>query len=462
MRIVKHQRNRLVTALGLLLVMFVTQSSAQDTNWKSLFNGTDLSGWTANDFAGAGEVRVEDGKIIIGTGVALTGIKKKEAPYKSNYEVLIEAMRVDGGDFFCGLTFPVKDSHATLIVGGWGGSLVGFSSVDSMDASENEFTQYMRFDEKKWYSIRLRVTDSRIQAWIDGERMIDAGIEGRKISMRAGEIEDSVPFGIATFQTTAAIRAIKIRQTPERIPRVAMIAGKKSHGPGEHEYKKGIDLLAARLAQEREFIDVAVYYDGWPTDDERLKQADTIVLYTDGADHNERDHPLLLGGRVKYLDSLLDKGAGLACLHYSLFVPKEKAGDKFLEWIGGYFDYESGDAANKWYSKIETREFKVSLANPEHPISRGVEPFTIREEFYSKMRFPDRKEGLNPIATLDPEKKDLEQVVGWAYERADKGRGFGYTGGHFLKNLEDPNVQRLLLNAILWTAKADPEKPPKK
>ena len=440
-----------------LSALIICQLRAQDPQWqwKPLFNGKDLTGWRTNDFAGSGEVKVEDGKIIIGTGVALTGLKRTNDLLKSNYEVQIEAMKMEGGDFFCGFTFPVKDSHATLIVGGWGGSLVGLSSIDGMDASENEFTQYMRFDDKKWYRIRLRVTDSKIQAWIDDERMIDADITDRKISMRAGEIEDSAPFGLATYQTTAAIREIKIRPTPARIPRIAMIAGKKSHGPGEHEYKKALESLARQLQKENEFIDVRVHFDGWPTDDEMLKGADTMVFYTDGSDRKEQDHPLLGGGRLKFVGKILDKGAGLVCLHYSLFVPRAPAGDKFLEWIGGYFDYESGDTPNKWYSKIETRDFKIFPA-AAHPITKGVEPFTMKEEFYFKMRFTEQKEKLTPIATFDPEKKDWEKVVGWAFERPNGGRGFGYTGGHFLKNFDDPNARRLLLNAILWTAKADP------
>ena len=448
----------LVLTLGIVVAVEaaeVVKAEGAGAGWQPLFNGRDLSGWQTNNFAGGGEVKAEDGKIVIGTGVALSGIKRTNVLYKSNYEVSLEAMKIEGGDFFCGLTFPVKDSHATLIVGGWGGSLVGFSSIDGMDASENEFTQYMRFEEGKWYHIRLRVTDAKIQVWIDREKMIDAAITDRKISMRAGEIEDSVPFGLATFQTTAALRDIKIRPTPNRIPQIAMIAGKKSHGPGEHEYKKALQLLAAQLEKENDFIDVRVHLDSWPTDEETLVGSDTVVLYSDGSDRKELDHPLMMGGRLRVIGKLMERGAGLVCLHYSVFVPKDKGGSEFLEWIGGYFDYETGDAPNKWFSKIETRDFKIFPASPSHPIAKGVEPFTIQEEFYFKMRFPEDKSKLTPIATFDPEKEDWEKVVGWAIERPSGARGFGYTGGHFLKSFEDPNVQRLLLNAILWTAKAD-------
>ena len=439
----------------LSLALTATAFAQESPTWKPLFTGRDLSGWKVNDFAGAGEVKVEDGKIIIGTGVALTGLKQPQPPMKSNYEVSVDAMKIEGGDFFCGLTFPVKDSHATLIIGGWGGSLVGFSSIDSMDASESEFTQYMKFDNNKGYNIRLRVTDSKIQAWIDNERMIDADITGRRISMRAGEIEDSVPFGLATYQTTAAIKDIKIRSVPNKIPRIAMIAGKKSHGPGEHDYKKALQLLAAELNKRVDFVDVRVHFDGWPTDEETLKDVDTIVYYSDGSDRKELDHPLMYAGRLELFDKLMKRGVGLVAIHYSVFVPKDKAGGKFLNWIGGYFDYETGDTPNKWYSKIETRDYKVFPATPQHPISKGIEPFTLKEEFYFKMRFPEDKSKLTPIATFDPEKKDWEKVVGWAIERPDGGRGFGYTGGHYYVNFENPVMQKLLLNAILWTAKAE-------
>lgn len=439
----------------LLTLIAVSLLQAAAAEWKPLFNGKDLAGWEQNKFGGAGEIKVESGQIVIGSGVALSGIRRTNDLLRSNYEVEVQTMKQQGNDFFCGLTFPVKDSHASLVVGGWGGSLVGISSIDGMDASENEYTQYMRFEDNKWYNIRLRVTDRRIQAWIDNERMIDANIEGRRVSMRPGEIEDAVPFGISTYQTTAAIKEVKIRSIPTRIPKIALIAGKKSHGPGEHEYRKSLELLAKLLEKRVEFIDTKVHFDGWPTDEEQLNDADTIVLFTDGSDRDERSHPIIQEHRLRHLQKQVDRGAGLVVLHYTVFVPREKAGQRFLDWIGGFFDYETGSAANKWFSKIETRDFKIYPASPDHPICKGVKPSDLREEFYFNMRFPEPKKGLTPIITFDPERKDWEKVVGWAFERPNGGRGFGYTGGHFFKNFEDATVQQLLLNAILWTAKAE-------
>ncbi len=444
----------------LAIVSMLSLCSAMSADaWKPLFNGKDIKGWQINNFGGAGEVKVEDGKIVIGTGVALTGIKRTNDLLKINYEVEVQAMKIEGNDFFCALTFPVQDSNATLVVGGWGGSLVGVSSIDGMDASENEYTQYLKFDNNKWYTIRLRVTDKKIQAWIDKDRIIDADIAGKKISMRPGEIEDAAPFGISTYQTTAAVRDVKIRSIPAKIPRVAFIAGKKSHGPGEHDYKKSLDLLSHQLERQLEFIDTKVYYDGWPTEQDNLRDVDTIVFYCDGSDHNVQDYPLLLGGRLQFLGEQMKRGAGLVCIHYSVFVPGQKAGKQFLDWLGGYFHYETGDAPNKWYSKIETRDYQVYPATPAHPIATGISPFSMHEEFYFKMRFPEDKKNITPLFTFDPEKKDWEKVVGWAVERAEGGRGFGYTGGHFYKNFEDPNIQRLLLNAVLWTAHAENQIP---
>lgn len=183
-----------------------------DGAWKSMFDGKTLDGWKMTDFAGPGEVRVEKGDLVMEAGVMLTGVSWTNSLPKTNYEVSLEAMKKDGTDFFCGLTFPVGDSHCSFIVGGWGGGIIGLSSIDSMDASENETTKYMNFEKNKWYQIRVRVTPTAIEAWIDDEQMVDQSIVDRNVGMRPGEIELSEPFGIAAYQTTSALRNIRIRR----------------------------------------------------------------------------------------------------------------------------------------------------------------------------------------------------------------------------------------------------------
>lgn len=189
-----------------------TLAKAVDAEWTPLFDGKTLDGWKSIDFGGHGDVTIEDGRIVLGQGDTLTGIRATREFPKMNYEVTLEAMRVDGTDFFCGLTFPYGETHATFVVGGWGGGIVGLSSINGDDASENETTQIKKFEMKRWYRVRLRVTPEKIEAWIDDEQMVNVTTQGKKISMRAGEIEASEPFGIASFRTQAALRGIKLRR----------------------------------------------------------------------------------------------------------------------------------------------------------------------------------------------------------------------------------------------------------
>ena len=179
------------------------------TNWQSLFDGKTLNGWTMTDFAGRGDVRVDAGQILLEMGV-MTGITWTNPILRMNYEVELDAMRVEGSDFFCGLTFPVGEAPCSLIVGGWGGGVVGLSSLDGEDAANNETTQYMNFERGRWYHIRLRVLPTKIQAWIDEDKVVDVVTTDRRISIRS-EVELSRPLGIATWSTTGALRHIRIR-----------------------------------------------------------------------------------------------------------------------------------------------------------------------------------------------------------------------------------------------------------
>lgn len=184
----------------------------EGTGWQAMFDGEDLKGWRETSFAGHGGVHYQSGVIVLGMGDPFTGINWTNAFPKMNYEVALDAMRLMGSDFFCGLTVPVGTNFCSLIVGGWGGSLVGISSLNGMDASENETTKFSSFENGQWYRIRLRVTEKRIQAWIDNDKLVDVDTEGKRISVRPGDIEMSEPFGIAAWETSAALREIKCRR----------------------------------------------------------------------------------------------------------------------------------------------------------------------------------------------------------------------------------------------------------
>ena len=209
----------LVLTLALLLACTLTSRASDsaatpvDNASQTLFNGKNLDGWTVTEFAGHGEPRVEDGAIILPMGESLTGVNFTGKTPKMNYEVELDAKRVDGNDFFVGLTFPYADSHASLILGGWGGGVCGISSLDGEDAARNETTKVKKFEKGQWYHVKLRVVPNSIQAWVDDELLIDVSTRGKKVDIRR-EVGPSRPFGLASFQTIAAVKNIKLTPVP--------------------------------------------------------------------------------------------------------------------------------------------------------------------------------------------------------------------------------------------------------
>ena len=194
--------------------------AADSSDWRNLFDGRTLTGWKPSAFSSQREVKVENpfqggrGAIVLEKSAYLSGITwagTADLPVH-NYEIALEAMKLDGGDFFCGLTFPVGKTACSFIVGGWGGTVVGLSSIDDNDASENETSEAMNFERNCWYRIRVRVTPEKIEAWIDERKMVDLATTGRKISLRFGDIENSLPLGVAAYQTRAALRDIRLRR----------------------------------------------------------------------------------------------------------------------------------------------------------------------------------------------------------------------------------------------------------
>ena len=180
----------------------------------SLFDGKTLGHWKITDFGGQGKVYVKDESLILEVGSDMTGVTWDGPVVRMNYEITLETMRISGSDFFCGLTFPVDANHCSLVLGGWGGTLCGLSNIDYYDAANNETTQFMSFENGRWYHVRLRVTPGRIQAWLDkneDEPLVDMDITGRKIDTRI-EMDLCQPMGIATWQTSGAIRNMKLRR----------------------------------------------------------------------------------------------------------------------------------------------------------------------------------------------------------------------------------------------------------
>lgn len=186
--------------------------AATSSAGEPLFDGKTLNNWQPSKFHGQGAVTIENGDIILATGKDLTGITWSGAALPTtNYELTLEARRLEGRDFFAGVTFPVGDSFCSLILGGWGGTVVGLSSIDGIDASENSTSQSIDFELQRWYRVRIRVTPEKIESWLDDKQIIDLPLKHRQISVRI-EVEPSQPLGIASWRTKAAIRQIRLRR----------------------------------------------------------------------------------------------------------------------------------------------------------------------------------------------------------------------------------------------------------
>jgi len=202
---------RLALLASILSLASNAGAQSKMSEWQSLFDGKSLAGWRETPFSGRGSVRVENGTILLGDGKPMTGITWTGSFPRSDYEVRFEAVRLAGNDFFASVTFPVQDSYCTWVTGGWGGDIVGLSSLDGWDASDNETRSYFNFDTSRWYSFRLQVTDQRIMAWIDSQAIINVAIAGRAVGLRPGEIKLSAPFGFASYATRGGLRKIEYR-----------------------------------------------------------------------------------------------------------------------------------------------------------------------------------------------------------------------------------------------------------
>ncbi len=226
--------------------------------------------------------------------------------------------------------------------------------------------------------------------------------------------------------------------------KIVLIAGTPSHKPGEHEFNNGVELLDKCLKQNKGVTSVVVK-GGWPKDESVFDGAAEVVFYMDGG----QKHPIIQADHLQTVGKLAAKGVGIACLHYAVEVPNDEGGAEMLDWIGGYYEDK--------VSKNPINDVPVTQASPEHPISRGWKSFQAKDEWYFKIHFrAGGDQRLTPILTADlPPDTPQKEVVSWVVERADGGRGFGFDGGHFNQNWGNADFRRMVVNALLWTAKAN-------
>jgi hypothetical protein len=266
--------------------------------------------------------------------------------------------------------------------------------------------------------------------------------------------------GVALCFMTDTPATTQAEEAPVR-KKIVFVAGKPSHGKGQHEHRAGCMLLAEHLNKSGLPIEAVVVNHGWPADNRVFDGASAVVIYSDGGG----GHPGIR--QLATLRAMAKKGVGIGCIHYAVEVPKGEAGDAFLDTIGGYF--ETNWSVNPHWD--------ASFVMPAHEIARGIQDYDMRDEWYYHMRFRKDMEGVTPILSPLPpaetlsrpdgphsgnphvraavlERKEKQHVM-WAFERpaaAGSGRGFGFTGGHFHKNWQNDQQRRIVLNAIAWIA----------
>jgi hypothetical protein len=213
--ILQHMNRCLFLSLAALSVLTASADEAP----LILFDGKSLDAWQVVDIGGSGLVDVQDGEMIIDQGESLSGVvyKKSDELPVLDYEITLEAMRLSGVDFFVGLTFPIRDhnTHLTLVLGGWGGSVTGISSIDGLDASENNTGTLQRFEDETWYKLRLQVRDHEIKLFIDDKEIINTDIKDKKLGLREGPMESYKGLSLTTYQTASSIRDVRVTKLPK-------------------------------------------------------------------------------------------------------------------------------------------------------------------------------------------------------------------------------------------------------
>lgn len=243
--------------------------------------------------------------------------------------------------------------------------------------------------------------------------------------------------------------------------KLLIIAGTPSHPPGMHEFNAGSTLLHQCL-KDVKGLETTLQLNGYPKDESLVTSADAVMIYCDGG----KGHPFVQGDRLRVLSDLASRGVGIMCCHFGVEVVPEKGGKEFKELIGGHYEHEYS------CNPLWNAEFKEM---PKHPIANGVKPFAAKDEWYFNIRFRDGMKGVTPILTAKPSDatrdgpyvypkgpyKHIQEAKGraehmmWAVERADGGRGVGFTGGHYHDNWANDDFRKVVLNALLWISKVD-------
>jgi type 1 glutamine amidotransferase len=464
-----------------LSCLAISSTFAQDTGFKAIFDGRTLDGWISPEMS---YWSVKDGTI--------TGQSTEQNPCKSNQFLVWQLGEVD--DFELMLKYRIigtpaansgiqirsrveDDGHAVGyqadidLAGRYAGalydergrgmlaergqkSIIGsdgrkdYSPLGDADALMNNIK------EGDWNAYHIIARGNHIILKVNGQvtaEVVDNEKAQRELSgVLALQLHAGPPM-------TVQFRDIKLKRLElQDRKKIVFIAGTQSHGYGYHEHNAGCLLLAKCLNENMPNVYATVYKNGWPKDPTALDNADEVAVYCDGGGGH------VVMGHLEEMNALAKKGIGIAMLHYAVEAPKGKPGNDMLDWTGGYFE--------TYWSVNPTWEAKFTDL-PKHSITRGVKPFTIRDEWYYHMRFPPDMENVTPILTAVPPdstrrqgndahganphvraRMGMPEHVAWAYERPGGGRGFGFTGGHYQINWAHNDFRKVVLNGLVWAA----------
>lgn len=483
-----HLLNPLFRAAGIILLLATSNPAVAKSEFVKIFDGATLENWDGDPRFW----RVENGAIV---GETTEKIKTPhntfliwEGGEVADFELKVEFKLRNHNSGVQYRSFPVKGKK--WVVGGYQGDIT--ENPKYMGIAYGERHKGILAHRGKMTVVREKKTKPKVVAEIgDSDELLShidmdgwneyhiiahgnqciQMINGVIVSQFVENADDRLKSGLIALQLhqgppmQVKFRNIRLRklETGDK-KQILFLAGKKSHDYGAHEHHAGCQLLARSLHESGTDVIAHGETEGaWPEPWVGYDKPDTVVMYCDGfTRHIAKEHQ-------DKIQQLTDAGVGVACLHFATEVHPDELGKQFLDWIGGYF--EIGWSVNPFWT--------ASFENfPDHPIANGVQPFTIRDEWYYHMRFRPEMKGVTPILSAVPPLRSLTsrskdsnrgsnptvmkavqtgepQHVAWAYERPDGGRGFGFTGGHYHKNWKQDEFRKVVLNALLWTAKAD-------
>ncbi len=490
----KHTLAPLV-ALALILTAISTAVAADESSpepgFKPIFNGRDLKGWDGDP----AHWSVKDGAIV--------GETASDNPLKLNSFLIWRQGEVDDFELRCsyrltsdwgnsGIQYRSKELKEVgpYVVGGYQADIesgdqhtggmyeermrgivarrgervtVGPDGKITQGPPAGDRNELQGFvDKKGWNDYVVVAQGNHLTQTINGHVMCEVTDEQPAKRAFSGILALQLHAGQPMHVEFKNIRLKRLKLTDRK--KVVMVAGKPSHGPGEHEFNAGTLLLKKCLDENAPQVLAVTYLSGWPADPTAFDNADAIMLYMDGGGQ----HPVATRKRLAEIDRLTKQGVGVLCADYAVEVEKEKGGPEFERWIGGYFE--------TFWSVNPTWFMAKPILAKDHPITRGVKPFEIKDEWYYHMRFRPNMEGVTPILSAVPPDdtrrgkddahggnpavradigKNVPEILCWAAERPDGGRGYGFTGGHYHTNWANDDYRKLMLNAILWTAKAE-------